>query len=50
MNWVAEAVIALAMAGSVVGAIMLCAALEERNLREARREFFGLSRGKAPWP
>jgi hypothetical protein len=43
-------IVGLAWIASVAGGIVLCAAIEHRNRREARREFFGLSAGPLSWP
>jgi hypothetical protein len=50
MDTLALAVMLLASAGSMVGAAMLCSALQARNKREARRELFGLRPGEESWP
>jgi len=43
-------VVLLTVCISIAGAIEFCIAIERRNRIEARRELFGLSPGKEPWP
>ena len=50
MNILAATVILSSAILSILGTVVLCAAIQVRNRKEARRELFGLSFGPTSWP
>ncbi len=50
MDRLALTAVLLSWIASIAGVVMLCHAIEVRNRKEARRELYALSPGRASWP